>query len=223
MENKHFAVITGDIVGSSKLNGEQKRLMIEAVKTGFARVQEISGNEALLGYYFFRGDSFQGVLVNPKYALKAALAIKTALRTEFPHQRKKQALDARIAIGIGCVDNLSSEIPGTGNGEAFLLSGLTLDKMKPRQRLIIVTSNSAINSELVAECAMADAIISQWAIQSAEAVYLSLKGLTLEQIAESSGISPIAAHYRLEKAGFFAFMQWESRWMELLDLLSPGT
>ncbi len=215
--NKIFAVITGDVVGSSKMKAEERKKLLNVLKSSFARLDEILGDEFIyFPFEIFRGDSFQGVLSKPELALKTAILIRAGIRNGIK-TRVKDAVDARIAIGIGTIDFLPTEKGGEGDGEAYRNSGLLLDdKKKSHQRIFIKTPWENINDELTTEFFLLDAIVSRWTNQQVEIVFEYFKGLTQEEMAEKFNISQPAVRKRLNNLNIDALEMANSRFSKLI-------
>jgi predicted DNA-binding protein YlxM (UPF0122 family) len=202
METKKiYAVLTGDLIGSSRFRVEEREKVISNLKDSF---KMISPDCITSPFVIFRGDSFQGVLSRPDEALNAALIIRSSLLSRFKGKRAR--LDARIAIGIGTIDYLPGDQVGEGDGEAYRNSGQELDKMKKRERnLIIKTPWAGINEELRIECSLLDALIQRWTKEQAEVIlYHITKGVTQEEIAKILSISQPAVFQRLKTGGYWA-------------------
>jgi predicted DNA-binding protein YlxM (UPF0122 family) len=202
METKKiYAVLTGDLIGSSRFRIDEREKVISNLKDSF---KMISSDIITSQFVIFRGDSFQGVLSRPDEALNAALIIRSSLLSRFKGKRAR--LDARIAIGIGTIDYLPGNQVGEGDGEAYRNSGPELDKMKKReQNLIIKTPWAGINEELRIECSLLDALIQRWTKEQAEVIlYHITKGVTQEEIAKILSISQPAVFQRLKIGGYWA-------------------
>ncbi len=177
-----YAVLTGDLVRSSRLTAEQSR-------TAMGRIRELGKEFAALQpgatvgpVDTFRHDSWQWLLAKPILALRAAVFIRAGLR-ELSHGRIK--FDTRIAIGIGTAETIAKRRVSNSRGLAFTLSGQALDVMKD-SRLAYAAGNefdatSGWMSEVVAP--LLDCIVSDWTAAEARAVRGALLGLTQEQIA----------------------------------------
>lgn len=218
MEKKTlFAVLTGDLIGSSKFKGEQRKEMLQILKDSFNEiVPMILPGGVVSRFEIYRGDSFQGVISRPEKALSAAVGIRAGLLSGF--RKKIHRLDARIAIGIGTIDFLPEEGGRAGDGEAFLYSGQTLDGMKKgEQNLIIKTPWQTVNEEFLVECALFDAIINRWTFEQAQAVLKYVKGLKQEEIARELRISQPAVGQRLKTAGTWAIQDFLKRYMLLIE------
>jgi hypothetical protein len=116
-----IAVLTGDVIGSTKLKPGVLPELREAVVTvanRFARDHP----DAMLGQPdFFRGDAWQIVLAQPGLALRLSLTIRACLR----YQLK---VDTRVSIGVGAGEVNLDQV-SLSTGEAFVLSGRGLDGM----------------------------------------------------------------------------------------------
>jgi hypothetical protein len=115
-----FAVLTGDIVGSRQLSAEgleRTRRLIAAGAAQFRRRQP----RALLGVpEVFRGDAWQLLLRETRWALRLALLMRALLLA-------RNDVRTRISIGIGGVDVINRRRISVSTGEAFMLSGHALD------------------------------------------------------------------------------------------------
>ncbi|MCD4747487.1 MAG: SatD family protein [Bacteroidales bacterium] len=212
--NKFYAVLTGDVVGSSMLDMGQRNRLLLLIKSSFNQVNEtLKSNIVYSPLEIFRGDSFQGVLSKPEYAFLTSLIIRANICSEFKLNRHK-AIDARIAIGIGTIDFFPSEKGGEGDGEAYRNSGPLLDKMKKNQRLTIKTPWEKINNEFNTAFALFDAIIFKWTGKQAEAISLKFSGLNQEQIANRLNIKQSSINERLENAGSEAIYSLEQQFNE---------
>lgn len=217
MEQKQiFAVITGDIAGSSRLAGAQRRKLLDAIHQSFQSVEDILGKQTIaFPFEVFRGDSFQGVLSQPEKAFKASIIIRAEIRKAFA-TTLKDALDARIAIGIGTID-LIGKSGGESDGEAYRYSGLTLDRMeKSKGFLNITTPWEEVNKEFAVECALLDAILSRWTASQVEVVIGHIAGKTQEEMADFFHISQPGIRKRLLSTNFPAIEMMEDRYVELI-------
>lgn len=122
-------VITGDLVGSSSLTDEQKNQAATELNRYLTNNPEI-----LMPMRFFRGDSFQVMVVKEK-AARIAVFMETIIFAA-------TGTWARLSIGIGGVSKISSGNVLTSEGEAFNLSGHQMDGMKEERRLLKIAINS---------------------------------------------------------------------------------
>lgn len=191
------AVITGDIVQSSKMDREQRHQLLSALQKMFSELDKYTEATEI-----YRGDSFQILLSQPEKALLLAMLLRAGFR-KIPHRQDAQAqyADARIAIGIGDISDRAGSL-GMSDGEAFRLSGRALDEMSRRQRLIISTLWPDINEEMEVACALSEAIVSRWTHAQAGIIYsYLLSGKTQQALAKEFGITQGAVSQRLSDAG----------------------
>ncbi|RUO35419.1 hypothetical protein [Aliidiomarina sanyensis] len=130
------AVITGDLVRSGSLKGDDYQRVIETL--GGALNDLSSGNA--FHFSIFRGDSFQ--LVTPEIwrALHIATCVRLYLKSaEVPS-------DARQSIAIAAVMETSVDV-STATGEAYIRSGRNLDKLK-KEHLVFDSINQTWNTNL---------------------------------------------------------------------------
>lgn len=171
-----YGIITGDIVGFTKLEEEEKDSLVEILHQ---TINEISSQESRTGtieFEMFRGDSFQVKVSNAKDTLRIALLIRLALiaaREDFKHSSSREKLstwDARLSIGIGSI-NYVKETINLSDGEAFRYSGRAFDSLKRSYRLIVRTPSEDTNEEFDIECLMADTIIRKLSDKQAKITY----------------------------------------------------
>lgn len=174
---KSGAIITGDIVDSTKLTLEGRNIMLNKLYT----IPDVLSPVQTVSIDIFRGDSFQIGISNADSALRCALAIRAWLRCNKIFGSKK-VLDARLAIGVGTLD-YESEVLSTSDGEAYRLSGRLLDKMD-KSRLEIRTPWGEVNDELKLLTAFADNIVSSWSQNQSKIILRSL--VTLKNHVELS-------------------------------------
>jgi len=130
-KTKVYAVITGDIVGSTKLSrAEMKKVR----NVTCAAIERFNAFNFFADYRnspkdaeFSQGDTWQVAVPNPGASLRLALMVHADLR----HQANAET---RMAIGIGTIDNLERTV-GISTGEAFILSGRALENISSSFRL----------------------------------------------------------------------------------------
>jgi hypothetical protein len=171
------AVLTGDIVNSTKLLKGQEERLIKSLK---AVLDRFSGKHLL---EFYRGDSFQVYMDKPADALRMALKCRALAIGITGKEESEVVSDVRISIGIGEVNHPIRDL-GLAKGEAFLLSGRRFDELqRSEQRLVINSGNPVadIGFEVMAD--YLDSIYSKMTGKQAEVIIELLSGTTQQQIA----------------------------------------
>jgi hypothetical protein len=166
------AVITGDIVNSTRLAAANEKKLQRLLQQVFAPYK----------YEFYRGDSFQLYQKNAHHALTTALLSRTAA-ISVTAENGAFTVDVRVSIGIGQV-NLPVRKLGTATGEAFLLSGRTFDGMENTgQRLAITCGNAMANEGLQVIASYINAIFAGMTVKQASVIFELLQGQTQQAAA----------------------------------------
>lgn len=198
-----FAVITGDIIKSSKIREEERGHLLHELKISLEQINEQFIKAATPPFEIYRGDSFQIVLQQPHQALLIGFIIRAKLRG-ITASEKKEAVnywDARISIGIGSIAYQAAKIVES-DGEAFQLSGRGLDEMKKRNSLSIRTVWPEINEEFEVACALSETIVDRWTVLQAKVIYsYLLENKTQQELAEEFDITQGAVSQRITTAG----------------------
>ena len=117
-----FAVLTGDLVSSRKLSPERLERTRRLIAEGARRFRRREPH-ALCGVpEVFRGDAWQLLLREPRWALRLALLMRALLLA-------RDDVRTRVSIGIGAVDVIDRRRVSLSTGEAFTLSGHALDSI----------------------------------------------------------------------------------------------
>jgi hypothetical protein len=154
------AVITADIVNSTRLKKAEEKILIN----------ELSAILKSYKFEFYRGDSFQAYIPDPKEALKVVLQARAAAK-RLSSGFSSPFADIRASIGIGDITAQLRDLK-TAKGEAFLLSGRTFDEMsKSGKRLKIQSANDTINLGLKIIANYADSLFSQLTSKQAAVVF----------------------------------------------------
>lgn len=217
MENLR-AVLTADVVKSKKFDtGAGKQQLTTLLKDSIFSLRK-GLHVDVQAQQFFRGDSFQLLLKDPRHAVVSAMYLRACLRAV--HGNFGQGLpDARVAIGVGTISYVPpNRDVGLSDGHAFRLSGQGLDKMRASERLVILTPWEEANRELAVETALVDAVIQKWTPPQARAMSLSLAGTHNLAIADALDVSPAAISQRLKLAGENAVGRFIERWKCLLEV-----
>ncbi|MEP7142823.1 MAG: hypothetical protein ABI707_08130 [Ferruginibacter sp.] len=166
------AVITGDIVNSTKLVAAKEKKLLRVL-------QEVLVPHP---FEFYRGDSFQAYQKNAGGALKTALLCRTAAMG-ISQGEETTPSDVRISIGIGQAKAPVKTL-STAKGEAFVLSGRAFDEISnANKRLVIATGNTLANEGMQVIADYINAIFKAMTGKQATVIFELLKGQTQQVVA----------------------------------------
>ncbi len=203
-EQTLYAVVTGDVVGFTKVEADRRRMLLSELKDAFGMLGSVFSSSVCAPFAVYRGDSFQGVLAGPQGALRTVIVLRAWLRCRLPGPRFPRGIDVRTAVGVGTVDYLPDGRAAEGDGDAFRRSGPVLDVMKGDRRTVVRTPWNPVDAELDTSCALLDAVAHRWTAEQSEAVVMRLQGMTQARIARALEISQPAVRERLKRAGAWA-------------------
>lgn len=167
------AALTGDIVNSTRLGKVNERKLLRILKQIL---------DPYL-YEFYRGDSFQVYVKDPKSAFRIALLCRAAA-ISISLEDETISSDVRISIGVGKITTPIKTL-GAAKGEAFLLSGRSFDEIAGSEtRISIVTSNTLANEGLQVVSDYVNAIFNTMTSKQAEVIFELLKGKTQQEVAK---------------------------------------
>lgn len=179
------AVLTGDLVKSSSLSDDEMRQARDALAEA---ARDMNGASWAKGRVvrgkpdWFRGDAWQLLLTETRWALRAAILVRASLLA-------RAGVSTRVSIGLGTVERLSRSRVSLSRGEAFTLSGHGLDEMGARHRMTLTASDEAgaVGEWLDVATRLCDSLVEQWQRRQVEVVRarLLLREATLVEIGES--------------------------------------
>ena len=190
-----YAVLTGDLIDSTSLEmqsrEEARRLVLSSVNelNGWLPRKKVVYGEADI----FRGDQWQALLAQPKFAFRAVLFIRAKLIA--------MDFDTRISIGIGSVDRISRPKVSMSDGDAFLRSGHGLDEMNTESELAISLPDGMdeIGDWLSIVAELSGAILTDWSKRQAEVVSLAIDPQELSQKEIGQRLERVASHQMVSK------------------------
>jgi len=193
-KDKLYAVLTGDIVKSSKLSVKEHELVLKSlnkiVKT-FPQMHMPLAKEKIqwVGPAIFQGDTWQVMINLPEYASLAAFYLKANLIVQ-------SSTYTRMSIGIGGVENLPEDNLSKARGDAFTYSGRGLSLLKSNEHMVCwfvppirqpirkkVGDTEYQNLFLNASFIFAGRISGEWSKLEAFAVSRTIQGVKQEKIA----------------------------------------
>lgn len=204
------AVITGDIVNSTKYSIETRKNIRDCIHTISKELLQDDAYSHIIPFpiHIFSGDSWQVLVTSPQKALRVGLLIRAGLRARM----ELPGLDTRFGIGIGEIVQGKGGI-SFGDGEAFILSGrsLTGSGKKKNPNMVISLSERLSISPMIADSLnsifdLIDFIASNWTGKQALAVAGALNGRNSNDIAshwvDGGKISRRMVNEHLNKAGW---------------------
>lgn len=209
MDLKHLAVLTGDVVRSTRQPAGKIDGAMQALRQAAGRIGTWTDPPRDTRFTRFRGDGWQIVLHDPARSLRAAVVLQGTLGA--------LGLESRISIGLGQAENLGTTDLSDAAGKVFELSGQGLDRMAHPSRIAIagvsVTEPDAMIADLLGER------MGRWTAAQAEAAALMLgtpdRPPTLLEIGTTLGISPQAVNDRVRGAGCATIASVLRRWEAL--------
>lgn len=179
---KIYAVLTGDLVKSSRLSTAGSMGAMEILKAAAAAFAAQHPDAVVGRMDTFRHDSWQLLLEQPEFTFRAAIFLRTALKLESDANTK---YDTRISIGIGAVEWISKRRVSDSRGPAFTRSGKGLDAMGGQCFALDAGDESpdSLRSFGIAAAPLLDCVVGDWTPAESRAVCGALRGLTQEEIA----------------------------------------
>lgn len=179
------AVLTGDLVGSSKASPEDIERAMQCIANCFQPHNLFTR---------FRGDGWQAYISDGGKGLWAMLRVSAKLRAV-------GGLDSRISLGLG--DATVGGDLASAFGEAFIASGHALSGMPKKARFAI--GGQKVTPILRALIDMIDDRMRTWSREQTEAAALAMDSVpmpTQQDIADRLGITRQAVASRISSAGF---------------------
>jgi hypothetical protein len=174
--NHIYAVIAGDIIGSSKLAKPLRESLLLTMKQGSEVLQATYPKAIPCSVDIFAGDSWQLFVVKPCLALRVAVFYRAFLL-----DATDRGADSRLVISLGSVDFLSQERISESDGEAFRNAGKLLRDTGDKQYMHFVAPHDPHAEAWDCAVGLLDTIIRQWSAKEARAVSGAIRGLSLAE------------------------------------------
>jgi hypothetical protein len=167
-QSNYRAVLTGDIVGSSRLTPSQMESVRSSLTEAVDLVRPWKRGLVKGRLEFFRGDGWQLLLTDAALAMRVVIFLRASLLAG-------GITDSRIAVGLGEGAKTASEKVALLTGQAFVLSGHGLDEMTQSWRMTVeIPKTSGLLSDwLRVTSHLCDSLISQWTRRQAELVCIA--------------------------------------------------
>jgi hypothetical protein len=197
-----YAVLNGDVVASTEMAPEQRRGLPDVLEAAAANLPDETRAAVPYPIAIFSGDSWQLLLAEPRWALRAACGMRAYLRSQSPQ------LDSRLVIGLGSVDFVPDNDLGKAEGEAFRISGRALPELRSPRRMTLRTADGLPGGGAAAwrvAVELLDVIIQQeWTEARANVVWRAMQGGSQEQIAGATDVDQGTISKHLRRA------QWDA-------------
>ncbi len=200
-----YIVATGDIIHSSMLSLRARERLLQVMRQGSQRVQELFPGSVPLDVDIFRGDSWQMLVTSIDLLLHVPLFYRCFIKAGMEEER----VDTRVSIALGRVEMVPDLRVSQGDGEAYRLSGQALDTMS-RKHHMVFSFPKRMESDLTLSARalifLADSLVSRWTARQACAVAWAIAGKGQEEIAgklwPGGPISQQAVAQHLSRAGW---------------------
>jgi hypothetical protein len=176
--NSIYAVIAGDIIGSSKLPKPLRESLLLTMKQGSELLQATYPKAIPCAVDIYAGDSWQLLVIDPRLALRAAVCYRA-----FLIDATNREADTRLAISLGHIDFLSQERISESDGEAFRNAGKLLQEATGKRNMHFVAPHDPQAKLWNCAVGLLDAVIQHWSAKQARAAAAAIRGLSLSEIA----------------------------------------
>jgi len=212
-----YSVISGDIISSTSLTGEDRKLVEEKLKN---LLKDLKKEFSVYGR-IIKGDYIECVVPNASEGLQVALAIKSFVKAIPIEVKTYKTSDSRVkqfkihgirlAIGYG---ELSRYSPKNGiiDGDAIYLSGREIsgettynkERIVIKNTLFFASKDESLNKNLQPLLALLDVLISKATSRQCEVLYLKLMNNQEDDIAKRLGIGQSAVNQHSTSVGWNA-------------------
>lgn len=199
--NSLYAVVTGDVIASSRLGAGRRQILHEAMISTSAALRGAFPSSGLSEVDVFGGDSWQMVLGAPELVLRTALFYRAGLRSLM----RSRSFDVRMALAIGTIDFIPEGRVSQGDGEALRLSGRALRAMGKGRGMRLLFPGRPSERALDTVVRLVDALAARWSEKQALAVTGALRDFSQEKIARTCWPRPItqqAVQQHLDRAAW---------------------
>ena len=213
----NYTVISGDVVSSTSLHSEDRKLVEENLKK---MLQDLKQQFNVYGR-IIKGDYLECVVPNPGEGLQVALAIKSFVKAISIDAKKYIQEDSRVkqfkthgirlAIGYGELSRYKPE-EGIIDGEAIYFSGREIsgettynkERIVIKNTLFFASKNEAFNKNFQPLLALLDVLMGKATSRQCEVLYLKLLNNQEEEIAKRLGIGQSAVNQHSTSVGWNA-------------------
>ncbi|MGF1909581.1 hypothetical protein L4C38_09080 [Vibrio kasasachensis] len=211
---KPIAVISGDIVNSTKLTSEQFEQLLQRIKD----IQKwITNSNPLNAHSIERGDEFQTVVHDIECALRYTLIYRIGIKA------LGKEFDSRISFAIASNTELR-ELVAESMGEAFVLSGRGLKTMKG-SRLFFNADRTELTEYFDLLIKYLDRQITELTSRQCEVMLPMLRtneGLSVNELAEKLDVAAATVSKSLKASGWALVSELNWRFIKQIAGLKHG-
>jgi len=192
--NKPIAVISGDIVNSTKLTKIEYERLLANLKDIQTWITEENSKNA---HSIVRGDEFQSVIHDIQHVLRYTIIYRLSIKS------LGKAFDSRISFAIAANAELRELLPES-MGEAFVLSGRGLKEIK-NDRLLFTCEYPTLTEQFELLFKYLDKQITELTARQSEVLLpmiKSKKDLTISELAEELNIATATTSKSLKASGW---------------------
>jgi len=203
------AVLTADIIGSSKYSPPDRNKLDRVLRAAFSDTERRfkGAFHTRMTFRITAGDEFQCVIAN----VGQAFDIVTHLRAIATTAELEPAVRFRASLGVGQLSTPKRKSSYEEDGTAFLYSRRGLEELVKGRGLVrwmkIVTGDQQRDRAIDTVLCLTDFVQQSWTVAQWEAVRWSLLGSTREAIAKRLDIAHQNVTKRLMAAGWPCFSQ----------------
>ena len=199
-----LAVLTADIVGSSRYSSGDRRKVDRVIRKAFTDVERRfpGAIHTRLAFRITAGDEFQCVMADVSRALDVVAYLRAVAATG----GLTPPVRLRASVGIGEISTPKRLNPYEEDGSAFVHARNGLQQItkarSPVRDTCLVTGVPEVDATAAAVLSLTDFIQRSWTVPQWEAVRWSLLGMTREAIAGKLEVAHQNVTKRLLAAGW---------------------
>ena len=191
---KPIAVISGDVINSTKLTSEQFEQLLIRIKD----IQHLITEGSLSNVHSIeRGDEFQTVVHDIENALRYSIIYRIAIKA------LGKPFDSRISFAIASNADLRESV-SESMGEAFVLSGRGLKKLK-NDRLVFNSDRFELSNNFDLLFKYLDRQLTELTSRQCEVMLPMLKtndGLSISELSKKLDVADATASKSLKASGW---------------------
>ncbi len=201
----NYAVLTGDLVKSAKLDPVNLKLVLQRLQEGQIRFNSTYANSIVGRMAVFSGDSWQVLMNKVNLSFRFALYFRALVKAT-----EGLGADTRIAVAWGQIDEetLNPDRISESTGQAFTLSGRALAEMDRSKSLAMEIPENLDHGlhgglkYLPPAVLLLDAVSGRWTEKQSEIMVSALLGRNQNQIASDLNITQPTVNKSLNAAGW---------------------